>query len=341
MAPDPTPTSHQVASPGFPELRLRRLRRTPALRRLVAEARLSVDDLIAPLFVREGIDGPVPIPSMPGQSQHTIDSLVVEAKRLVSLGIPGLILFGVPLHKDANGSEAWNPEGIVQRALRALRQSVGDELVLMGDLCLDEYTDHGHCGVLGPNGEVLNDPTLELYGRIAVAQAEAGTDIVAPSGMMDGQVAAIRRALDGAGHDQVAILAYSAKYASALYGPFRDAVDVRIAGGGDRRAYQQDPHNRRESLLEIAQDAAEGADMIMVKPAMTSLDVLVLARRRLQVPLAAYHVSGEYSMVKAADAQGWIDGTAVALEQLIALKRAGADFILTYFAAEVAEALGG
>jgi porphobilinogen synthase len=218
---------------------------------------------------------------------------------------------------------------------------VGDQLVLMTDLCLDEYTDHGHCGVLGVDGAVLNDPTIELYGRIAVAQAEAGSDVVAPSGMMDGQVAAIRAALDGAGYDQVAILAYAAKYASALYGPFRDAVDVSIVGGGDRRAYQQDPHNRREALSEIAQDLSEGADMIMVKPAMTSLDVLSAARRSVRVPLAAYHVSGEYAMVHAAAAAGWIDGPAVALEQLVALKRAGADFILTYFAAAVAEQLSG
>jgi porphobilinogen synthase len=327
--------------PGFPERRLRRLRRTPPLRRLVAEARLSVDDLIAPLFVRQGIDGPEPIDSMPGQQQHTVDSLLVEAKRLVALGVPGLILFGVPATKDATGTEAWNPDGIVQVALRAVRDAVGDELVVMADLCLDEYTDHGHCGVLGPDGEVLNDATLELYQRVALAQAAAGADIVAPSGMMDGQVAAIRTALDGAGHDQVAILAYAAKYASALYGPFRHAVDVTIAGGGDRRAYQQDPHNRREALMEIAQDVAEGADMVMVKPAMTSLDVLATVRRRVGVPLAAYHVSGEYSMVQAAAAAGWIDGPAVALEQLLAIKRAGADFILTYFAAEVAEALGG
>jgi porphobilinogen synthase len=328
-------------SPGFPARRLRRLRRTPALRRLVAETRLDVDDLVAPLFVRQGIDEPVSIPSMPGQVQHTVTSLVIEAKRLVSFGLPGLILFGVPDKKDAIGSEAWNPDGIVQVALRELRDAVGDQLVLMADLCLDEYTDHGHCGVLGPTGEVLNDPTLELYQRIALAQAEAGADVVAPSGMMDGQVAAIRAALEAAGATDVAILAYAAKYASALYGPFRDAVDVTIAGGGDRRTYQQDTSNRREAMLEIAQDVAEGADMIMVKPAMTSIDVLTAARRRVQVPLAAYHVSGEYSMVKAAGEAGWIDGQAVALEQLVALKRAGADFILTYFAAEVAEALGG
>jgi porphobilinogen synthase len=329
------------AAGGFPVRRLRRLRRTPALRRLVAEARLGPDDLVAPLFVREGTAEPVPIDSMPGQVQHSLDSLVVEAKRLVSLGVPGLILFGVPARKDAQGSGAWDPQGVVQVALRAVRDAVGDELVLMADLCLDEYTDHGHCGVLGPTGEVLNDPTLELYQRIARAQAEAGADVVAPSGMMDGQVAAIRAALDGGGHDGVAILAYASKYASALYGPFRDAVDVTIAGGGDRRAYQQDPRNGREALAEIQQDVAEGADMIMVKPALTSLDVLATVRADVPVPLAAYHVSGEFAMVKAAAAAGWIDGEAVALEQLTVLKRAGADFILTYFAAEVAEALGG
>ena len=336
--------SEASAPPGaaaFATRRLRRLRRTPALRRLVAEARLGVDDLVAPLFVREGTKEPLPIPSMPGEVQHTVDSVVVEAKRLVSLGLPGLILFGVPATKDSTGTGAWNRDGIVQVALRALRDSVGDQIVLMADLCLDEYTDHGHCGVLGPAGEVLNDPTLELYQRIALAQAAAGADVVAPSGMMDGQVAAIRRALDGGDASHVAILAYAAKYASALYGPFRDAVDVAIAGGGDRRAYQQDTRNRREALLEIAEDVAEGADMIMVKPAMTSLDVLAAVRRRVRLPLAAYHVSGEYSMVQAAAAAGWIDGPAVALEQLTALKRAGADFILTYFAAEVAEALGG
>jgi len=334
-------TSPVPATGDFPARRFRRLRRTPALRRLVAEARLGVDDLVAPLFVREGTEVPTPIVSMPGQVQHTVDSLVLEAKRLVSLGIPGLILFGVPAHKDAGGSGAYDPDGVVQLALRAVRDAVGDELVVMADLCLDEYTDHGHCGVLGPSGEVLNDETLALYQRIALAQAAAGADVVAPSGMMDGQVAAIRAALDGGGHQQVGVLAYAAKYASALYGPFRDAVDVTITGGGDRRAYQQDPRNGREALAEIAQDVAEGADMVMVKPAMTSLDVLAAARGLVRVPLAAYHVSGEFAMVKAAAAAGWIDGPAVALEQLTVLKRAGADFILTYFAAEVAEALGG
>ncbi len=334
---EPALTEH---ASGFPARRLRRLRRTPALRRLVAEARLGVDDLVAPLFVREGIDAPSPIPSMPGEVQHTVDSLVLEAKRLAALGLPGLILFGIPARKDAQGSGAWDPDGIVQVALRAVRDALGEELVVMADLCLDEYTDHGHCGLLGPDGEVLNDPTLELYQRIALAQAEAGADVVAPSGMMDGQVAAVRAALDGGGHDRVAILAYAAKYASALYGPFRDAVDVTIAGGGDRRAYQQDPRNRREALAEIALDVAEGADIVMVKPAMTSLDILAAARGVVDVPLAAYHVSGEFTMVKAAAARGWIDGPSVALEQLTVVKRAGADFVLTYFAAEVAEALG-
>jgi porphobilinogen synthase len=235
------------------------------------------------------------------------------------------------------GSEAWNPEGIVQVALRDLRDEVGDSLVLMADLCLDEYTDHGHCGVVGPDGDVDNDATLELYARTAQAQAQAGADVVAPSGMMDGQVGAIRAALDEAGHTGTAILAYAAKYASALYGPFRDAVDVEIVGGGDRKGYQQDWHNRREALAEVALDVAEGADMVMVKPALAYLDVIAAVRRRVDVPVAAYHVSGEYAMVKAAAERGWIDGDAVALEHLTAVKRAGADVILTYFARELAE----
>jgi porphobilinogen synthase len=325
----------------FPQRRMRRLRRTPALRRLVAETRLGVDDLVAPLFVREGIDEPAPITSLPGQCQHTLASLAAEAKRLVSLGVPGVVLFGVPLTKDAVGSGAWDPDGIVQLGLQEVRAAVGEDLVLMADLCLDEYTDHGHCGVLTPGGTVDNDATLELYARVARAQAAAGADVVAPSGMMDGQVAAIRAALDDGGHPEVAVLAYAAKYASALYGPFRDAVDVAIADGGDRRAYQQDPPNRREALAEIALDVAEGADMIMVKPALPYLDVVAAARATLDLPVAAYHVSGEYAMVRAAAERGWIDGPAVALEQLTAVKRAGADFVLTYFAAEVAEALGG
>jgi porphobilinogen synthase len=323
----------------FPQRRLRRLRRTPALRRLVAETRLSVDDLIAPLFVREGIDDPRPIDSLPGVVQHTRDSLRKEVRELAALGVPGVILFGVPLQKDLEGSGAWAPDGVVQMALRDLRDEVGDDLVLMADLCLDEYTDHGHCGVLTPDGQVDNDATLDRYAQVALAQAEAGADVVAPSGMMDGQVAAIRDALDDDGHELVAILAYAAKYASALYGPFRDAVDVTIAGGGDRKGYQQDPRNAREAMEEIRLDALEGADMVMLKPALAYLDVLARARSEIDLPLAAYQVSGEYAMVKAAAAKGWIDGDAVAVEHLTAIRRAGADIILTYFARDVAEIL--
>jgi porphobilinogen synthase len=323
----------------FPARRMRRLRRTPALRRLVAETRLSVDDLVAPLFVREGIDAPVPISSLPGVVQHTRESLRKEAARLVDLGIPALMLFGMPARKDAEGSGAWDPDGIVQLALRDVRDEVGDQLVMMADLCLDEYTDHGHCGLVRPDGTVDNDRTVELYARVAVAQAEAGADVCAPSGMMDGQVAAIRAALDGSGHTETIVLAYAAKYASALYGPFRDAVDVTIAGGGDRKGYQQDARNRRESLAEVALDVAEGADMVMVKPALAYLDVIADVRAAVDVPVAAYHVSGEYAMVKAAAERGWIDGDAVALEHLTAVKRAGADIILTYFAADLADAL--
>jgi porphobilinogen synthase len=323
----------------FPERRLRRLRRTPALRRLVAETEVSVDDLVAPLFVREAIDDPQPIASLPGVVQHTRDSLRKEVRHLVSIGVPAVVLFGVPASKDAEGSGAWDPDGIVQVALRDLRDETGDEMVLMADLCLDEYTDHGHCGVVMGDGSVDNDRTLDLYARVARAQAEAGADIVAPSGMMDGQVAAIRGALDDAGHEQTAILAYAAKFASALYGPFRDAVDVSIADGGDRKAYQQDMRNGREALEEIRADIAEGADMVMVKPAIAYLDIIAQARAEVDVPLAAYHVSGEYSMIKAAAANGWIDGTAVAFEHLTAIKRAGADMILTYLARETAELL--
>jgi len=318
---------------------MRRLRRTPAMRRLVAETRLSVDDLVAPLFVREGIEAPQPIASLPGVVQHTRESLRKEAARLVDLGVPAMMLFGVPASKDPEGSGAWDPDGIVQLALRDLRDEVGDRLVLMADLCLDEYTDHGHCGLVKDDGSVDNDATVELYARVAVAQAAAGADVCAPSGMMDGQVAAIRDALDGSGHEGTAILAYAAKYASALYGPFRDAVDVTIVGGGDRKGYQQDPRNRRESLAEVLLDVDEGADMVMVKPALSYLDVIADVRAAVDVPVAAYHVSGEYAMVKAAAERGWIDGDAVALEQITAVKRAGADVILTYFAAELAEQL--
>jgi porphobilinogen synthase len=326
----------------FPARRLRRLRRTPALRRLVAETRITPDDFVAPLFVRDGIDSPQPILSLPGVVQHTRDSLVKESRRLHALGVPAVILFGLPApgDKDAVGSGAWDPQGIVQVALQDLRTELGDEMVLMADLCLDEYTDHGHCGVLDQRGEVINDATIELYARIAVAQATAGADMVAPSGMMDGQVGAIRTALDGAGFGHVAILAYAAKYASALYGPFREAVNVTIAGGGDRKSYQQDYRNGREALAEVALDVIEGADVVMVKPALSYLDVIAAVRASVDLPVAAYHVSGEYAMLKAAAERGWIDGPAVALEHITAIKRAGADIILTYLAAELAETLG-
>ncbi len=258
----------------FPQQRLRRLRRTPALRRLVAETRLGVDDLVAPLFVREGIDAPVPVPSLPGVVQHTTASLRREVAELADLGLDAVILFGVPATKDAVGSGASDPDGILQVAVRELRDDLGDRIVVMADLCLDEYTDHGHCGLVTPSGTVDNDATLERYAEVALAQAEAGVDVCAPSGMMDGQVLAIRDALDDDGFEEVAILAYAAKYASALYGPFRDAVDVEIADGGDRKAYQQDWANAREALEEIREDISEGADMVMVKPALTYLDVL-------------------------------------------------------------------
>ena len=325
----------------FPVSRPRRLRRTAALRRLVAETHLSVDDLVAPLFVREGIHEPQPVASLPGVVQHTRASLRAEVTALRDLGVPAVILFGIPEVKDATGSEAWNPDGVVQVALRDLRDEVGDEMVLMADLCVDEYTDHGHCGVLDGHGSVDNDATLELYARAAVAQAGAGADVTAPSGMMDGQVAAIRGALDDTGHLDTVILAYSAKYASALYGPFRDAVDVQIVGGGDRRGYQQDPPNAREAIVEIMADIDQGADMVMVKPALSYLDVIAEARAVVDVPLAAYHVSGEYAMVQAAAANGWLDGDAVGMEHLLSIRRAGADFILTYLARRAAEILQG
>ncbi|HTW07987.1 MAG TPA: porphobilinogen synthase [Acidimicrobiales bacterium] len=323
----------------YPQTRMRRLRRSAVLRDMVAETTLSVKDLVAPLFVREGISEPRPVTSLPGVVQHTQESLCKEARRLCDLGIPALVLFGVPERKDAEGSEAWSAEGVAQLALANLRQELGDSMVVIADLCLDEYTDHGHCGVLDERGSVANDPTLALYGRVAVAQAKAGAAMVAPSGMMDGQVGAIRAALDGEGYQEVGILAYAAKFASALYGPFREAVDVTIAGGGDRKAYQQDPRNRREALREVGLDVAEGADIVMVKPALPYLDLIAAVRQAVQVPIAAYQVSGEYAMVKAAAERGWVDGTAVALEQLNAIKRAGADLVLTYFAGEIAELL--
>ena len=306
---------------------------------MVSETRLHPDDLIAPLFVREGIDEPQPIGSLPGQFQHSRSSLREEVRQLKDLGVPAVILFGVPAHKDAEGSEAWNPDGIVQLALQDLRDDHGDDLVLVADLCVDEYTDHGHCGVLDGSGQPDNDATLELYEQIAVAQATAGADIVAPSGMMDGQVFAIREALDDAGFDDISILAYAAKYATALYGPFRDAVDVTIVGGGDRKGYQQDVANAREAMEEIREDIAEGADIVMVKPALAYLDVIARARAEIDIPIAAYHVSGEYAMVHAAAERGWIDLEAVAFEHTLAIKRAGADLILTYFARLLAQGM--
>lgn len=331
-------TSRLEAVP-FPAQRPRRLRQSPAIRRLVAETHLSTSDLIAPLFVAEGASAPVEISTMPGQFQHTEASLLVECDRLVGLGIGAVLLFGLPTVKDAVGSQASDPNGIVQRVIAAIRARFGDDLVVLSDLCLDEFTDHGHCGIVDDAGRVDNDATLVRYAEAAVAQARAGAHVVAPSGMMDGQVAAIRAALDGEGFTDVAILAYSAKYASALYGPFRDAVDVTIVGGGDRRAYQQDPANAREALLEIDLDVAEGADLVMVKPALSYLDVVAAARARTTVPVVAYHVSGEYSMVKAAAALGYLDELAVALEQTLSIKRAGADLICTYFAADLAQVL--
>ncbi|WP_420625113.1 porphobilinogen synthase [Candidatus Poriferisodalis sp.] len=323
----------------FPARRLRRLRRTPALRRLVAETTVTPTDLIAPLFVREDATEPQPIVSLPGVVQHTQESLRKEVNELAGLAISGVILFGLPARKDAVGSEAWNPGGVVQVALSNLRDDHGSEMAIIADLCLDEYTDHGHCGVLTDDGEVDNDATLELYQRVALAQAEAGADMVGPSGMMDGQVGAIRQALDRNGHETLPIMAYSAKYASAEYGPFREAVDVTISGGGNRKGYQQDPSNAREAMAEIELDIAEGADIVMVKPALAYLDVIAAARARFDLPLAAYHVSGEYAMLKAAAANGWIDGDATAVEHLTAIKRAGADIILTYLAREFAETL--
>ena len=326
--------------PMFPTTRLRRLRTTQAMRDILAETTVRTTDLVAPLFVREGIDAPVPIPSLPGVVQHSRDSLRAEVTELAALGMRSVILFGVPAHKDAVGSGAFDPDGIVQVALADLRSDVGDDVVVMADLCVDEYTDHGHCGVLDESGNVDNDATLEIYAKAAVAQARAGAAVVAPSGMMDGQVGRIRSALDADGHTDVAILAYAAKYASGLYGPFRDAVDVTIIGGGDRKGYQQDWRNAREALREIDADIAEGADMVMVKPALSYLDVIAAARQRTAVPIAAYHVSGEYAMIAAAAANGWIDHDAVALEQLTAIKRAGADVILTYLTRWFAEGPG-
>jgi porphobilinogen synthase len=320
----------------YPDIRPRRLRRTAAMRRLVEETRVAPSELVLPMFVREGLTSPKPISSLPGVVQHSRESLRKAAHEAVSAGVGGLMLFGVPANenKDETGSAGLDPEGILNVAIRDVVAEVGDATVVMSDLCLDEFTSHGHCGVLSPDGSVDNDATLELYARMGVAQAEAGAHVVGPSGMMDGQVGVIRRALDEAGHRDVSVLAYAAKYAGAFYGPFREAVESTLQG--DRRTYQQSPGNIREALREVDLDVAEGADMVMVKPALPYLDVLAAVRERVNVPVAAYQVSGEYAMVEAAAANGWIDRRGVMLETLTSIKRAGAQIILTYWAVEAA-----
>ncbi|UNX56507.1 porphobilinogen synthase [Georgenia sp. TF02-10] len=329
----PTTTSGRAPT-RRPAERPRRLRATPALRRLVSEHRLHPADLVLPVFVREGIAAPTPIAAMPGAVQHTLDSLRRAATEAAEAGVGGLMLFGVPATRDAVGSGASDPDGILNAGLRALAAEVGDAVVVMADLCLDEFTDHGHCGVLDPAGGVDNDATLVRYEEMALAQAEAGAHLLGLSGMMDGQVAAVRAALDGAGHVGTGIVAYSAKYASAFYGPFREAVDSTLTG--DRKSYQLDPANRREGLREATLDLAEGADVVMVKPAMGYLDVLADVAARSPVPVAAYQVSGEYAMVEAAAAQGWIDRRAAITESVLGIRRAGADVVLTYWATELA-----
>jgi porphobilinogen synthase len=322
----------------FPASRPRRLRRTAALREFVRETTLTPSQLVAPLFVKEGIAEPQPVASMPGVVQHTAASLRAEAIDLAGLGIRGLLLFGIPARKDPEGSQAWNPDGIVQRSLDALKQDHGDALVLIADTCLDEYTDHGHCGPLRPDGTVDNDLANALYARAALAQAAAGADLVAPSGMMDGQVGVIREALDAAGHADTGIMAYCSKYASALYGPFRDATECapRV---GDRSGYQLDPGNGDEGVREAQADLAEGADVLLVKPATVYLDVVWRVKAATGVPLAAYHVSGEYAMVHAAAAAGWLDHDRVMAETLLSIRRAGADLVITYAAGWMARRL--
>ncbi|GLY13306.1 delta-aminolevulinic acid dehydratase [Kineosporia sp. NBRC 101677] len=322
---------------GYPQIRPRRLRGNPAVRRMVAENRLHAAELVLPAFVKEGLDEPRPISTMPGVYQHSRESLRKAAAEAAGLGLGGIMLFGIPLHKDAAGSGATDPEGILNQAVQDVRQEVGDELVVMADLCLDEFTDHGHCGVLTPEGAVDNDATLQRYADMGVALAEAGVHTVGPSGMMDGQVAAVRAALDGRGFQDVSILAYGAKYASAFYGPFREAVDSSLKG--DRRTYQQDPANGAEGLREMELDIAEGADLVMVKPAMSYLDVIARAADRFGIPIAAYQISGEYAMIEAAAANGWIDREQAIHESLLSIRRAGASVILTYYATEVAAAL--
>lgn len=318
-----------------PSHRLRRLRRTPGLRRAFAETSLSPSDLVAPLFLKEGIADPAPISSMPGHYQHTLESLVKEARELAAREVAGVVLFGIPAHKDGAGSQAHAAQGISQLGLRALKDELGDDFVVIADLCMCEYTDHGHCGVL-EGQTVANDATIEVYGRIALAHARAGADIVAPSGMMDGQVAAIRTALDSEGFHDVAVLAYAAKYASAFYGPFREAAEG-APQFGDRRAYQQDPANVFEALREVELDIAEGADAVMIKPALGYLDVVSAVKDRFEYPVAAYNVSGEYSMLMAAAANGWIDERQATLETLTSIRRAGADLVVTYHSKKAAE----
>ncbi|MEV2263525.1 porphobilinogen synthase [Streptomyces anulatus] len=324
----------------FPGSRPRRLRTTPAMRRMVAETRLDPANLILPAFVREGIDAPVAISSMPGVHQHTLDTLRKAAVEAVSAGVSGIMLFGVPEDgkKDARGTAGTDPDGILQVGLRAVREEVGDDLVVMSDLCLDEYTDHGHCGVLDGDGRVDNDATLERYAEMAQVQADAGAHVVGPSGMMDGQVGVVRDALDQTGYEDVSILAYTAKYSSAFYGPFREAVGSSLTG--DRKTYQQDPANARESLRELALDLEEGADMVMVKPAGPYLDILAKVAESVDVPVAAYQISGEYAMIEAAAERGWIDRDKAILESLTGIRRAGAQMILTYWATEAAQWLG-
>lgn len=319
--------------------RPRRLRQTPAVRRLVAEHRLHPADLVLPLFVKEGLAEAVPLGSMPGVMKHSLESLTVAARDAVRAGIGGLMLFGVPLIRDEIGSGATDPDGILNVALRQLRDELGDSTVLMADLCLDEFTSHGHCGVLDEQGRVDNDATLTRYAQMAVEQARAGAHVVGLSGMMDGQVAVCREALDDAGYADTLILAYAAKYASAAYGPFREAVESTLEG--DRRTYQQDPANFAESLREVTLDLAEGADIVLIKPALPYLDVLSAVAERVDIPVAAYQVSGEMAMIEAAGANGWIDRHAMMLESLTCIKRAGADIILTYYAVEVAAELSG
>ncbi|MFE9693921.1 porphobilinogen synthase [Micromonospora sp. NPDC005806] len=321
----------------YPEIRPRRLRRNAAVRRLVSETRVDPAELVVPMFVKEGLTEPRAIASLPGVLQHSRDSLRKAAVEAVQAGVGGIMLFGVPATRDATGSGGLDPDGILNVAIRDVVAEVGDATVVMSDLCLDEFTSHGHCGLLTPDGSVDNDATLEAYARMAVAQADAGVHMVGPSGMMDGQVGVIRRALDAAGHQDVSVLAYAVKYASAFYGPFRDAVESAL--DGDRRTYQQDPANLRESLREVELDVAEGADLVMVKPALPYLDVVSAVRAAVDVPVAAYQVSGEYAMVEAAAANGWIDRERVMLETLTSIRRAGAQIILTYWAVQAAQLL--